>query len=130
MADATYDAWQDDILGGTAPNVTSDTVDCRILANGYTFAATHAIASLTAYGSEADQPLAAGNSSITAGVWDNSDDEVFPTVDLSVGTLDAIAVFFNTTVDVPMAYFDSFTGVTPNGGDITVQWNVAGILAF
>lgn len=69
---------------------------------------------------------------VAAGVFDAAD-TVFTA--LTGDASESLIVFKDTTVDTTsnlLAYWDTATGLplTPNGGDVTVQWNASGIWRF
>lgn len=91
-----------------APNVTTDSVLSDILAGARIATSTNFI-----------------NKTTTAGVAD-ADDITLPTV--SGATAESIVIFKDTGTEASsllIAYIDVATGlpVTPNGGDIIIQWD-------
>lgn len=77
--------------------------------------------------------VAIGTRTVTGGVADGTD-ITFPTV-ASGDAIQGILVYFHSGVEATselIAWIDTGTGlpVTPNGGDITIQWNASGIFAL
>lgn len=70
---------------------------------------------------------------VAAGVFDAAD-TVFSA--LTGDDVEQLIIFKNTGTDataVLIAAYDTFTSgmpLTPNGGDVTVQWNASGIFSF
>lgn len=113
------------------------------LVRGYTYTSTHKFVSdvTGAGGTLVATSAALASIAVTNGVADAAD--VVYTAVASGAAIPAIIVFQSSAVgggaDVAataqrlIAYYDTGTGlpVTPNGGDVTVQWsNVAGTLMF
>lgn len=125
MANALYGKGRDKFANGSI-NWTSDTIKAILCDSGaYTVAIdTHEWLSDVAVGSRIATATLAGKSS-ALGVVD-ANDTVFSSV---TGTsVEAIILYKDTGVEgssALIAYIDSATGlpVTPNGGDITVQWD-------
>jgi hypothetical protein len=70
--------------------------------------------------------------SVAAGVFDAAD-TVFSS--LSGDQSESLIIFYDSTVESTsklIGFWDTATGLplTPNGGDVTVQWNASGILQF
>ena len=125
MANALFDFGRESFLKGDIDWV-NDTIKCTLIdAADYTVAlSTHdyyndvATAARVATGTLASKTA-------TAGVAD-ADDLTLSTVTGDVS--EALLIWQDTTVEstsILIAYIDTATGlpVTPNGGDITVQWD-------
>ena len=145
MASGLYANYKELCLGGgthALPDLNTDAIDVGIVSGAdYTEnLATHqdwsdtTYALDTCYNSEPTVQLTAGNSTVTAGVWDNSDNQVFTAVAIDgVKDVDAIVHFLSSgvvTTDTLICFHDGFAAVTPNGGDITVAYNASGIFAL
>jgi len=125
MANALYDHGREGFLDGTI-DWDTDAIRAVLIDTGvYTvnLATDEDYADLSGVvGTESD---AFTTKTVAAGVAD-ADDITFSAV--SGATVEAIVIFQDTGVaanDRLIAYIDSGTGlpVTPNGGDITVQWD-------
>lgn len=108
-------------------DLDTDVIKIRLLniATDYTFSATDAsMTPVIKYSGTTDQTL--GSITVTNGVFDAAD-AVFTAVAISgVKTVGGLAVFKFVTNDAgsfPVAYIDGFTAVSPNGGNITVQFD-------
>lgn len=133
MANAIYPKYKEAILQSSANSSLTGTVKVALVDTGtYTYSATHEfLTSLTGVVGTA-QTIGA-TKSYTNGVFDGSD-VTFPTV--SGATVEALVIYIDTGVAGTsrlVAYLDTgVTGlpVTPNGGDIVVQFNASGIFAL
>lgn len=138
MANALYPKWKEALLQGTAgmdlDQTGTDGVFVALVDTGtYTYSAAHQYYS--SLSGIVGTPVEIGaTKSYTNGVFDGGD-ITFTAV--SGNTVEALVIYrtnsgANTTWPL-VAYID--TGVTnlpvtPNGGDITVQWNASGIFAL
>lgn len=135
MANAIYPLWKQEALKATAAGSLNGTgttgVYVALVDTGtYTYSATHQFwSSVVASMVGAEQEL--GTKTFVNGLFDAAD-TTFPSV---TGTsAEALVIFVknagaNTTWEL-VAYIDTgVTGlpVTPNGGNIVVTWNAAGI---
>ena len=134
MANAIYPKYKETILGpATNTNLLSGTVKVALVDTGvYTYNAAHQfLTSLTGVVGTA-QTIGA-TKTVTNGVFDGADVTYTAVTGNSVEAL-VIYVDTGTAATSPLvAYIDTgVTGlpVTPNGGDITVQWNASGIFAL
>lgn len=133
MANAIYPKWKEAIiqassnssLGGTLKAVLIDTAD-------YTYSSAHDFyddASAGAVGT----PQTIGTKTYTNGTLDG-DNVTFSA--LSGDPCEAILIFLDTGTPATsrlVAYIDTgVTGlpVTPNGGDVTITWDAAGIFTL
>lgn len=140
---ALYDNYKLHMLGAAAaahtfPDLDTDSIKVGIV-SGSDYVenlATHqdwsdtTYALDTCYNSEPTQTLA--NVSIGAtGVFDNTADITFTAVAIDVAkVVDAIVHYRSggvVTTDTLICLHDGFTLVTPNGGDIVIQYNASGI---
>ena len=86
----------------------------------------------TRYSGTTDQTL---TTTITDGVFDDSTGtSTFANVTLDTGkTVDGVLIYQDGGTDATrllICTLDSFTSVTPNGGNIDVNWNGSGIFAL
>jgi hypothetical protein len=138
MANALYPIWKQALMAASA-NVSLDQDDTTngpfvaLLDTGtYTYSAAHDFYNDLSGIVGTDQRLT--GPSVTSGVFDGSD-VTFTAV--SGATVEALGIYrknsgANTTWRL-VAYIDtSVTGlpVTPNGGDISIQWHASGIFAL
>lgn len=130
MANAIYPLYKQALLDGSANVDINDlTVKVALVDTGvYTYSAAHEfLTSLTGVVGTA-QTIAA--TTVANGLFDG-DNVTYTTV--TGNSVEALVIYIDTTVAATsrlVAYIDSgVTGlpVTPNGGDITVTWNVSGI---
>ena len=135
MANALYPKWKEAIMQGTANSslagsgttgVYAVLVDTAV----YTYSAAHEFFSSVAAGKIGTE-VEIGSKTFVNGLFDGAD--VTETA-VSGASAEAIVVFIknagaNTTWRL-VAYLDTgITGipVTPNGGDININWNASGI---
>jgi hypothetical protein len=138
MANALYPIWKQALMAASA-NVSLDQDDTTngpfvaLLDTGtYTYSAAHDFYNDLSGIVGTDQRLT--GPSVTSGVFDGSD-VTFTAV--SGATVEALGIYrknsgANSTWRL-VAYIDtSVTGlpVTPNGGDISIQWHASGIFAL
>lgn len=130
MANAIYPLYKQALLDGSANVDINDlTVKVALVDTGvYTYSAAHEfLTSLTGVVGTA-QTIA--NTTVANGLFDG-DNVTYTTV--TGNSVEALVIYIDTTVAATsrlVAYIDNgVTGlpVTPNGGDITVTWNVSGI---
>lgn len=130
MANAIYPKWKEALmqassnssLGGTVVAVLIDLAD-------YTYSATHEFYTSASAGA-VGTPQTIGSKTYTNGTFDGAD-VTFTAV--TGDPCEAIIVFIDTgsaATSRLVAYFDTgVTGlpVTPNGGNIQIQWSGSGI---
>lgn len=133
MANAIYPKYKEALLNGSAnTNMSSGTVKVALVDTGtYTYSAAHEFLSSLTGRVGTDQTL--GTKTFTNGVFDAAN-SVYTAV--SGATVEALVVYIDTGVAGTsrlIAYIDTgVTGlpVTPNGGDINVNWDAAGIFTL
>lgn len=124
MANTLYDKGREAFLsGGAAWN--TDTFKVVLLTASYTFSVSHNYLSDISAGFRVATSSALTGKTITAGVADASD-ITFTAVTGSAIT--QIAIFKDTgteSTSTLILYIDTATNmpITPNGGDITIQWS-------
>lgn len=144
MASFLYNNFLDHCLGkgaavGTRPDLDTDAIRVGIASGAdYTESAAHdtwddvgAYTLNACYNSEATQILS--NKTITDGVFDNTADITFTSVSTTGNNVDALVHYLATGVigdDTLLCFHDGFTPVTPNGGDIVVQYHASGIFSL
>ena len=138
MPNAIYPLYKQALLAGDANadldnNTTTDGVYVALIDTGvYTYSASHQFYS--SLSGIVGTPQRITSPTVTNGVLDGGD-VTFTAV--SGNSVEALIIYrqnagANTTWRL-VAYIDTgVTGlpVTPNGGDITIQWNASGILAL
>lgn len=139
MANALYAPAREGFLAG---EIDYDTATMKAaLVRGYTFSPAHKFVSdLTGAGGTLVATAALGSKTVTAGTADAAD-TTFTAVP-SGAAVTAIVVYQSSAVtgggDVAagaqrlVAFIDTGTNlpITPNGGDITVAWDAAGIFTL
>ncbi len=134
MANALYPKWKEQLLQFTANNdVSAGTVKVALIDTGtYTYSSANQFWS-SASAASIGTPQTLGSKTFTNGVFDAADVTFTAVTGASVEAL-IIYIDTGTAATSPMlAYIDtSVTGlpVTPNGGDISITWNVSGIFAL
>lgn len=125
MANLIYDSAREAFLNGDI-DWTNDDIRVILLSSGYTFSSAHDFLNDVAGGAVRVATSAAitGKSS-AAGVADAAN-TLFTAV--SGSQITQFLIYQHTGVESTsrlIAYFDSATNlpITPNGGDITVQWD-------
>jgi hypothetical protein len=130
MANAIYPLYKQSLLDGdTLTDINDLTVKVALIDTGaYTYSGAHQfLTSLTGVVGTA-QTIA--NTTVTNGLFDG-DNVTFSGV--TGNSVEALAIYIDTGVAATsrlVAFIDSGVSglpVTPNGGDITVTWNVSGI---
>lgn len=138
MANALYPLWKQEILKGTSNNLlnsaegTTGVYAALVDTGTYTYSAAHQFYSSLSGIVGTDQEVTAKTQ--TSGTFDGSD-VTFPSV--SGASAEAIVLYRknageNTTWPL-IAYIDTgVTGlpVTPNTGNIEIQWNASGIFTL
>lgn len=139
MANAIYPKWKEAVMAGTAGrdldnNTAQDGIyACLVDTGTYTYSAAHEFFSsvqAAVVGSE----VRIENPTVSGGVLDG-DDVVLEAV--SGDTAEAIVIFRKNSGAAStwplFAFIDTNVSnlpITPNGGDITIEWNASGIVAL
>lgn len=134
MANALYAKWKEQLLQFTANNnLSAGTVKVALVDTGvYTYNSADQFYSSVS-SAVVGTPQTLGTKTFTNGVFDAADVTYTAVTGNSV---EALVIYIDTgsaATSPLVAYIDtSVTGlpVTPNGGDITVTWNVTGIFAL
>ena len=133
MADALYPDGKEAFLGGDI-DVDTDTIKVALCSSSdYTYSASHTfLSSVTRYSGTTDQTLSTKTK--TDGVFDSSDTLTFSAVAIDGSKdVDQVVIYQDTGVAGTsrlIAFYDSFTAVTPNGTDITFDANASGLFAL
>jgi hypothetical protein len=133
MANAIYPKYKEALLDASANvDINDGTVKVALVDTGtYTYNSAHEF--LTDLSGVVGTAQTIGNTTVTNGVFDG--DNVTYTA-VTGNSVEALVIYVDTgTAGTSrlVAYIDtSVTGlpVTPNGGDITINWNASGIFAL
>jgi len=123
MANVLYPNGKENLLNGVI-DLVEDTIKVAMIDTGtYTYSATHEF--YDDLSGVVDTPVALTTKSTTDGVFD-ADDATFS--EATGDTVEALVIYKDTgtpSTSPLIAYIDSGTNlpVTPNGGDITIQWS-------
>lgn len=130
MANALYPKWKEAVMQATANSSLGGTVKVALVDTGtYTYSSAHEFQSSLSGVVGTAQTL--GSKTFTNGAFDAAD-VTFTAV--SGATVEALVIYIDTGSSATsrlVAYLDTgYTGlpVTPNGGDIIIQWNASGII--
>ncbi len=139
MANALFDIYKEAMLGGgnhggTLIDLTSNTIKVALIDTGTydpTPTTDEDIADLSP-DPRVGTDVTLGTISVTNGTFDAAD-STFTSV--SGNSVEELLIFKSTGTpadDVLLVTFDTATGlpVTPNGGDIVIQWNASGIFSL
>jgi hypothetical protein len=132
MANALYPKWKEAIVQASSNSSLGGTVKVALVDTGtYTYSSAHEFQSSLSGVVGTAQTL--GTKTYTNGVFDAAD-VTFTAV--SGSSVEALVIYIDTGSSATsrlVAYIDTgVTGlpVTPNGGDIGIQWNASGIFAL
>lgn len=132
MANAIYPKWREAIMQATANSSLGGTVKVALVDTGtYTYSATHEFYSSVS--GVVGTPQTLTSKTFTDGTFDAAD-VTFSAV--TGTTVEALVIYVDTGVAGTsrlVAYLDTgYTGlpVTPNGGNITIQWAAGGIFTL
>lgn len=141
MANALYPSFKAGLLVGTY-NLSTATVKVSLVNTGgtgttYTYSAAHDFFDdITAGAIFATSSAGLTTKTTTGGTFD-ADNITFTAVTSSANTIDAVILWIDTagasSTDPLIAYLDTgLTGLptSPNGGDITITWDAAGIFTL
>ena len=123
MANVLYPNGKENLLNGVI-DLVDDTIKVAMIdTDTYTYSATHEF--YDDLSGVVDTPVALTTKSTTDGVFD-ADDATFS--EATGDTVEALVIYKDTgtpSTSPLIAYIDSGTNlpVTPNGGDITIQWS-------
>lgn len=132
MANALYPKFKESILQAGL-NLSSDTIKVALVdTNVYTYNSTHQFYSSVSSGA-VGTPVTLTSKTFTNGVFDAAD----ATLTSVTGAQSEALVLYkdtgNNATSNLVAFLDTgFTGmpVTPNGGNIGIQWNASGIFSL
>lgn len=122
---------QPDLDTGTIKAAITNAIDYSELDSHDTYDDVGTYALDKCYNTEDTVTLSAGKS-ITDGVFD-ADNITFVGVATDGNDVDALVHYLSTallTTDTLLCFHDGFTAVTPNGGDIVVQYDGQGIFSL
>lgn len=135
MASALYPLGKEAILNGDI-DIDTDTIKVAAvdLTTDYTYSAAHEFkTSVTSYTGSTDATLASVTK--TSGTVDAADNSpaYSSLAQSSTKTIGALVVYKDTgdaATSPLIAFIELSSAVTPNGGDINIQWNASGIFAI
>jgi len=132
MANAIYPKWKEAIAQASANSSLGGTVKVALVDTGtYTYSSAHEFYSSVS--GVVGTPATLGTKTFTNGVFDAAD---VTYTGVSGSSAEALIVYIDTGSSATsrlVAYLDTgWTNlpVTPNGGDITLQFNASGIFAL
>lgn len=129
MASALYTSFKA-LLLTAGINLSSDDIRAVIVDSAdYAFSAAHDFLDDVPGGARVAVSSALGSKTTTGGVFDAADATLSAVTGDSV---EAVVIYKHTGTDSTsslIAYIDGVT-VTPNGGNITIQWDPTGIFAL
>jgi hypothetical protein len=132
MANAIYPKWKEAVIQASSNSSLGGTVKAALVDTGtYTYSAAHEFLSSLSGQVGTDQTL--GTKTFTNGTFDAANSTWTA---VSGATVEAIVIYIDTGVAGTsrlVAFLDTgYSGlpVTPNGGDITVTWDAAGIFTI
>jgi hypothetical protein len=137
MANKLYPKFKQALLGAGV-NLLGGTVKAVLVDTGaYNYADAHQFLTSVPSAARVGTPATLANKTVVDGVFD-ADDSMFSSVPTQTGTAaaeEAILIYRDSGTEATselVAYLDTATGlpVTPNGGNIVVAWNAAGIFAL
>ena len=134
MANKVYPKWKEAILQASANSALTGTLKVALIdAADYTYSDSHQFFSDVAGAAVVGTPQTLSNKTYVNGILD-ADDATIPSV--TGDQSEALLIYLDTgsaATSRLVAYIDTgVTGlpVTPNGGDINIGWNAAGIIQF
>lgn len=125
MADAMYNNYREECLRGDR-DLTTETIKVTGVTSAYTFSAAHtSVNDITGANRVHTTPALAGKT-VTDGIFDATD--ITMTAVTAGSAMAALVVYVEAGTSASstlMLYLDSASElpVTPNGGDIVVQWD-------
>jgi len=128
MASAFYNEAKEAMLSGTLNLTTAgaNVIKAALVDTGtYTFAATHDNYTTHIDPHNVGTDITLGSKTVTNGTFDAADN----TWTSVTGNSAEAIVIYDSTNDILVAYIDGIT-VTPNGNDIDVTWDAAGIFSI
>lgn len=140
MANALYPKYKEKLLNpgtlgttsGTAVDLSDDTIKVALIDTGtYTYSASHEFYSDLS--GVVGTPGTLASKTVTNGVFDAAD---LTFTGVTGSSVEAYVIYKDTgttTTSSLVAYFDTAGAglpFTPNGGNLTIQWNGSGIFAL
>ena len=137
MANALFDIYKEALLGGGNHGGTLIDLDANVIKVAMIDTGTFAIdetvhEDMAEVSGTVGTAQTLGTITLTNGTFDAADATFTAVSGSSVEELLIYKEIGPTTSDVLLVSFDTATGlpVTPNGGDIVIQWNGSGIFAL
>lgn len=129
MAAAVYPIALEQFLQGGI-NLSSANVKAVLIDTGaYTYSAAHDFLDDVAAGARIGTSGNLASKTFTGGVFDAADITITA---VTGATVEAVIVYVDTGVASTsrlLCYIDGLS-LTPNGGDVTIQWNASGIFSI
>lgn len=127
MPSAIYPKYKEAILQSAAnSNMASGTVRAALVDTGtYTYSAAHEFYSSVS--GVVGTPATLASKTFVNGLFDAAD---ITYTGVSGNSVEAVVIYIDTgsaATSRLVAFIDSFSAVTPNGGDITINWSASGI---
>ncbi|WP_336741317.1 hypothetical protein [Aureimonas altamirensis] len=131
MPNRFYPTFKDALLSGDADLADGAVTAVLIDADDYAFSSAHDALNDIPAGARIGPPQVLASKTITNGTL-SAGDVTFPNVPAG-GTIGALVIYISGSSEATsrlVAFFDTIEGlpVLPNGGDIEVAWDDAGIL--
>lgn len=131
MPNRFYPAFKDALLSGDADLADGAVTAVLVDTAGYAFNAAHDALDDIPAGARIGTPQVLAGKTIASGTL-NAEDVTFPNVPAG-GTIGGLVIYIAGSSEATsrlVAFFDTIDGlpVAPNGGDIEVAWDDAGIL--
>jgi hypothetical protein len=129
MASALYPKFKEQLLTAGL-DVEADDIRAILIDTGtYTYSSVHDFLDDVAAGSRIAVSTALASKTIVNGVFDAADKTLTA---VTGATVEAIIIYKHTGTESTsnlICFIDGLT-LTPNGGDVTIQWNASGIFAL
>ena len=136
MASILYREGLAGLMGGSI-DLDTDTIRVRPVADeDYTVDVTHTtMSSVTGYSGATDYTLTSVDITTNKGIMDAADaSPAYSSLSQDAAKdIDGLVIFKFVTNDAgstPIVYIDLTTPLTPNGGDVNIQWNASGIFSL
>jgi hypothetical protein len=137
MANKLYPRFKETLLKAGVDLTTATIKVVLVDTGGYTQTDTHQFLSSVPSAARVGTPVGLASKTVALGVFD-ADDVTFTSVPAGTGSAsaeEALVIYRDTGVEATsdlIAYIDTATGlpVSPNGGNIVITWDAAGILSL
>lgn len=135
MTSALYLPWKQELMKGTTspPTALTGTTQAVLVDTGtYTFSYTHSfytsLSGIAQTSGPADAKITIDNKSYTNGVFDTSDaTDEFVSLTQTSTNYEALVIFIDASGVAGnsrlVAFIDGFAAITPNGGNVIINWD-------